>query len=86
MSKVLYLNTEPIKMIDLNDKSTGIIIRTPDDLRTMIIGSVVVISGAEWMLRGDGWVSGWGGDRTHEEMFVSMLRHRDHVSLLHKGY
>lgn len=39
-----------------------------------------------WMLRNDGWVSSYGGDRTHDEMFVSMLRHRDHMFLLHKGY
>lgn len=32
------------------------------------------------------WVSGYGGERTHDEMFVSILLHRDHVFLLHKGY
>lgn len=86
MQKALYLNTEPIKMNDSDGKYTGITIKTPDDLRSMTAGSIVVTGGVEWMLRGDGWVSGWGGDRTHEQMFVIMLRHYADVFLLHKGY
>lgn len=40
-----------------------------------------------WMLNHDKqWVSGYGGNRTHDEMFVSILRHLDHVFLLHKAY
>lgn len=86
LHKVLYNNEEPFKLNDIDGKYTGITIKTPDDVRDMISGSIVVIGGVEWMLRNDGWVSGYGGDRTHDEMFVSMLLHRDHVSLLHKGY
>lgn len=57
MQKVLYLNTESIKLSDQNDKYTGITIKTPDDVRDMIAGSIIVIGGVEWMLRNDGWVS-----------------------------
>lgn len=83
---ILYDNEEPIELLDFNGKYTGITIKTPDDVRDMIAGSIIVIGGVEWMLRNDGWVSGYGGDRTHEEMFVSILLHLDHVFLLHKGY
>lgn len=86
MQKALYLNTKAIELNDIDGKYTGITIKTPDDVRDMIAGSIVVIGGVEWMLRNNGWVSGYGGERTHDEMFVSMLLHRDHVSLLHKGY
>lgn len=86
MRAVLYDNEESFKLYDFGGKYTGTVITTPDDVRDMIAGSVIVIAGVEWMLRNDGWVSGYGGDRTHDEMFVSMLRHRDHVFLLHKGY
>lgn len=86
MQKVLYLNTEPIKLSDQNDKYSGITIKTPDDVRDMIAGSIIVIGGVEWMLRNDGWVSGYGGERTHDEMFVSILLQYNHVFLLHKGY
>lgn len=86
MQKALYLNTKAIELNDINGKYTGITIKNPDDVRDMIAGSIVVIGGVEWMLRNDGWVSGYGGDRTHDEMFVSILLHYNHVFLLHKGY
>lgn len=86
MRAVLYDNEEPIKLYNFGGKYEGITIKTPDDVRDMTPGSIIVIGGVEWMLRNDGWVSGYGGDRTHDEMFVSMLLHRDHVFLLHKGY
>lgn len=86
MSKVLHDNKEPIKLNDIDGKFTGTVITTPEDVRDMISGSIIVIGGVEWMLRNDGWVSGYGGNRTHDEMFVSILRHLDHVFLLHKAY
>lgn len=86
MRAVLYDNEEPFKLNNFGGKYEGITIKTPDGLRDMVAGSIIVIAGVEWMLRNDGWVSGYGGDRTHDEMFVSMLRHRNHVFLLHKGY
>lgn len=86
MRAVLYDNEEPFKLNNFGGKYTGTMIKTPDDLRDMTAGSIIVIAGVKWMLRNDGWVSGYGEDRTHDEMFVSMLRHRDHVFLLHKGY
>ncbi len=86
MREALHNNTEPIKLNDIDDKYTGITITTPEDVRDMIAGSIIVIGGVEWMLRNDGWVSGYGGDHTHEGMFVSILRHLDQVFLLHKGY
>lgn len=39
----------------------------------------------EWMHQGINWVSSYGGTRTHDEMFVSMLRRHNQVSLLHEG-
>lgn len=86
MRAVLYDNEELFKLYNFGGKYEGITIKTPDSLRDMVAGSIIVIAGVEWMLRNDGWVSGYGGDRTHDEMFVSMLRHRNHVFLLHKGY
>lgn len=86
MREALHNNTEPFKLNDQNGKYTGITITTPDDIRDMVAGSVIVIGGIAWMLRNDGWVSGYGGDCTHDEMFVSILCHLDHVFLLHKGY
>ena len=86
MQRSLYRNEEPIQLNDQNDKYSGITIKTPDDVRDMIAGSIIVIGGVEWMLRNDGWVSGYGGERTHDEMFVSILLHLNHVFLLHKGY
>lgn len=79
MQKVLYHNTEPIK---LTDKHT---ITTPEDLRIMVSGSIIMIGGVEWMHQGINWVSSYGGTRTNDEMFVSMLRRRNQVSLLHEG-
>ena len=38
VQKVLYLNTEPIKLSDQNDKYSGITIKTPDDVRDMVAG------------------------------------------------
>ena len=86
LHKMLHSNEEPFKLNDQSGKYTGITIKTPDDVRDMIAGSIIVIGGVEWMLRNDGWVSGYGGERTHDEMFVSILLHLDHVFLLHKGY
>lgn len=86
LHKVLHNNEEPFKLNDIDGKFTGTVITTPEDVRDMVAGSIIVIGGVEWMLRNDGWVSGYGGDRTHDEMFVSILLHLDHVFLLHKGY
>lgn len=86
LQKVLHNNEEPFKLNDQSGKFTGTVIHTPEDVRDMVSGSIIVIGGVEWMLRNDGWVSGYGGNRTHDEMFVSILRHLDHVFLLHKAY
>lgn len=86
LQKVLHNNEEPFKLNDQSGKFTGTVITTPEDVRDMVSGSIIVIGGVEWMLRNDGWVSGYGGNRTHDEMFVSILRHLDHVFLLHKAY
>ena len=79
MQKVLYHNTEPIK---LTDKYT---ITTPEDLRITVSGTIIMIGGVEWMHQGIHWVSSYGGTRTHDEMFVAMLRRHNQVSLLHEG-
>lgn len=86
LQRVLHNNEEPFKLNDQSGKFTGTVITTPEDVRDMVSGSIIVIGGVEWMLRNDGWVSGYGGNRTHDEMFVSILRHLDHVFLLHKAY
>lgn len=86
VSKALHDNQEPFELNDIDGKFTGTVITTPEDVRDMVAGSIIVIGGVEWMLRNDGWVSGYGGNRTHDEMFVSILLHLDHVFLLHKAY
>ena len=86
MHEVLNNNEESIKLNDLNGKYTGITITKPEDMRDMIAGSIIVLDGTEWMLRNDSWVSCFGGECTHDGMFVNILRNHDHVFLLHKGY
>lgn len=86
MLETLHSNTEPFKLNDQNGKYTGITIKTPEDVRDMVAGSIIVIGGVAWMLRNDGWVSGYGGDDTHEGMFVRILRHRENTHLIYKPY
>lgn len=45
MSKMLHDNKEPFKLNDIDGKFTGIVITTPEDVRDMVAGSIIVIGG-----------------------------------------
>lgn len=86
MQSVLYDNEEPFELTYLNGEPTGIKIETPYDVAAIITGCVIAIGGAEWF-RADGyWLSCYDTKKGDHEMFVRLIRNRDHVHLIHKAY
>lgn len=86
MWRGLYDNEEPFGLSYLNGEPTGIKIKTPNDVADIITGCVIAIGGAEWF-RADGyWLSCYGTKKDDYEMFVRIMRNRDHVHLIHKSY
>lgn len=86
MWAVLDDNEEPFELVYLNGEPTGIEIKTPDDVADIIAGCVIAIGGAEWF-RADGyWLSCYDTKKDDHEMFVLIMRKRDHVHLIHKSY
>lgn len=86
MWTVLYDNEEQFELSYLNGEPTGIKIKTPNDVADIITGCVIAIGGAEWF-RADGyWLSCYDTKKEDHEMFVRIMRNRDHVYLIHKSY
>ena len=86
MWTVLYDNEEPFKLNDIDGNYTGITLKTPDDVADIMTGCVIAIGGAEWF-RADGyWLSCYDTKKDDHEMFVRIMRNRDHVHLIHKSY
>lgn len=86
MWTVLYDNEEAFELSYLNGEPTGIKIKTPNDVADIITGCVIAIGGAEWF-RADGyWLSCYDTKKDDHEMFVRIMRNRDHVHLIHKSY
>lgn len=86
MWSVLYDNEEQFTLKDIDGQPTGITIKTPDDVADIIIGCVIAIGGAVW-LRADGyWLSCYDTKNDDNEMFVRIMRNREHVHLIHKSY
>ena len=86
MWAVLYNNEEPFELTYLDGQPTHIKIKTPDDVADIITWCVIAIGGAEWF-RADGyWLSCYDTKKDDHEMFVRIMRNRDHVHLIHKAY
>lgn len=86
MWSCLYDNEETFELTYLNGEPTGIKIKTPNDVADIIAGCVIAIDGAEWF-RADGyWLSCYDTKKEDHEMFVRIMRNRDHVHLIHKSY
>lgn len=86
MRTVLYFNEEPFELSYPNGEPTGIKIKTPDDVADIITGCVIAIGGAEWF-RADGyWLSCYDTKKYDNEMFVRIMRNREHAHLIHKSY
>lgn len=47
VSKALHDNQEPFELNDIDGKFTGTVITTPEDVRDMVAGSIIVIGGVE---------------------------------------
>ena len=82
---VLFDNEEPFHISYFDGSPTGISIRTPDDVMLITIGGVVAVNGVEWFHVNNGWLSWHGTQKDDEEMFVRIMRNRNHVHLIHKG-
>lgn len=82
----LYNNEEPFELTYLDGQPSHIKIKTPDDVANIITGCVIAIGGAEWF-RADGyWLSCYDTKKDDHEMFVRIMRNREHVHLIHKSY
>lgn len=82
----LYDNEEPFELTYLDGQPSHIKIKTPDDVADIITGCVIAIGGAEWF-RADGyWLSCYDTKKDDHEMFVRIMRNREHVHLIHKSY
>lgn len=86
MWSCLYDNEEPFELTYLDGQPSHIKIKTPDDVADIITGCVIAIGGAEWF-RADGyWLSCYDTKKGDHEMFVRIMRNREHVHLIHKAY
>lgn len=82
----LYDNEELFELTYLDGQPSHIKIKTPDDVADIMTGCVIAIGGAEWF-RADGyWLSRYDTKNDDHEMFVRIMRNREHVHLIHKSY
>lgn len=86
IDNLVYDNEVPVELKDVDGNPTGFTITIPDDLWKASAGMVIVVCGTEWMRCEDKWISCYGGVRNDTKMFIHILRNRDHVHLIHKGY
>lgn len=84
--QVLFKNKEPFELNDVEGNPTGITFKTPYNLQTLTLGTVLAINGTEWMKLPIGWVSCYGSEFTDEQMFVITMRHRFNTHLVYKPY
>lgn len=84
--KLLWKNEEKFKLNDIDGNYTGISFTTPDDVWDIHAGTIISVGAAEWMRVGDKWVSYSNDENNDNEMFVRILRHREHVYLIHASY
>jgi hypothetical protein len=86
MQEVLYKNEDPLHLHDAEGNLVGITIQTPYSLQTMTIGFVIAVADTEWMRLPDNWVNCYGVKFTDNQMFVSIMHHRDNIHLIHRAY
>lgn len=85
-SRILGNNTEPI----IVPISGGAVreIATPDSLKFLIDGTVIIIGGCEYMrtsyVHGP-WVDFFGNKRSHDYLFRRMLDHVGECMIVHVG-
>lgn len=83
---VLYDNEEPFELMYLDGQPSHIKIKTPDDVADIPTGCVIAIGGAEWFRASGYWLSCYDTKKDDHEMFVRIVRNREHVHLIHKSY
>jgi len=86
IDNLVYDNEVPVELKDIDGNPTGFTITIPDDLWKASAGMVIAVCGTEWMRCEDKWISCYGGVRNDTKMFIHILRNRDQVHLIHKGY
>lgn len=83
---VLYNNEEPFDLLTISGNTTHIVIKTPDDVADIPTGCLLAIGGVEWFRASGYWLSGFDTKRDDYDMFVRIMRNREHVHLIHKSY
>lgn len=85
-SRILDNNTEPITVPVSGGADREI--TTPDDLKHLTAGTVILIGYLEYMrtgLGGDPWVNFAGVERSHDYVFRCMLDHVGECEIVHEG-
>ena len=86
MWRGLYDNEEPFELTYLDGQPSHIKIKTPNDVADIITGCMIAIGGAEWFRVNGYWLSCYDTKKDDHEMFVRIMRNREHVHLIHKAY
>lgn len=83
MWRGLYDNEEPFELTYLDGH---IKIKTPDDVADIPTGCLLAIGGVEWFRASGYWLSSFDTKKDDHDMFVRIMRNREHVHLIHKSY
>lgn len=84
--RILNNNTEPITVPTGGDADRNI--TTPADLEPLPLGTVISAGGIEYMRTGFSytpWVSYFGHELSHYEVFRHMLDDADECEIIHEG-
>lgn len=85
-SRILNCNTEPIRVS--TDNGGGRMFTIPDDLNRLHYGTVISVSGSEYMRTGYSngpWTDVLGVKKSNDRLFRHMLAHVDECEIIHKG-
>jgi hypothetical protein len=85
-SRILDDNTEPIRVP--TDYGTSRTITTPDDLNRLHYGTVISVSGSEFMRTGYSngpWTDMLGIKKSNDRLFRHMLGHAGECEIVHMG-
>lgn len=86
MHAVLYDNEEPFDVLTSSGNYAGVTLKTPPDMDNFASGCMIAIRGVEWFHTPGCWLSSFNTKKNEHEMFAHILRHREHVHLIHEGY
>lgn len=86
INTLVYENETPIELFDIDGNPTGVGITTPDDLWNIRYGTIIDVYGVKWMGCETKWINCYGHGHDDAKMFIYILRNRDYVHLIHKGY